>query len=159
MRAHGDPNQAEPTIDASGAIHVVDPVGYVGTIAGPTGHNSTGAGVICGRYLTAASTTLNGGKPLQAPDPAAGDKFAACMRAHGVSNFPDPGAGHAGASPSSTPNSKSASFEKAATVCARKAPGGASLGGSATLRAGQIEIDNAGGALRLIVIGELPDGG
>ena len=32
MRSNGDPNQAEPTIDANGAIHVTEPAGYFGTI-------------------------------------------------------------------------------------------------------------------------------
>lgn len=154
MRSNGDPNQAEPTIDANGAIHVTDPAGYYGPIAGPTGHAPTGAGVTCLPYLTAASTALHGGEPLQAPDPATGDKFAACMRANGVSNYPDPGGGPAGGSPgSSKPDPKSPTFEKAATVCAQKYPGAASLGGPATLQAGQIEIDNADGSVRLVFVG------
>lgn len=154
MRIHGDPSQAEPTIDANAAIHVITPAGYFGTIAGPSGQDSTGAGVTCLRYLTAASTALHGGDPLQAPDPATGDKFAACMRANGVSNFPDPGAGAASVSPgSSKPNAKSPSFEKAAKVCAQRYPGAASLGGPATLKAGQWEIDNADGSVRLIFVG------
>jgi hypothetical protein len=99
MRNNGDPNQGEPTIDANGAIHVTDPAGYVGTMFGASGNSSTGAGVICQVYLTEASTTLNGGEPLQSPSLATVDKFAACMRTNGVPNFPDPGAvqGPAGA--------------------------------------------------------------
>jgi hypothetical protein len=154
MRSHGDPNQAQPTVDANGAIHVVRPDGYFGTIAGPTGHDSTGAGVTCQAYLTAASTALHGGEPLQAPDPATGDKFAACMRANGVSNFPDPGAGEASSGAGSAkPNLNSPSFEKAAKACGQKVPQGASLGGPATLQAGQIEFDHADGQAALIFIG------
>jgi hypothetical protein len=154
MRSHGDPNQAQPTIDANAAIHVVEPAGYFGTIAGPTGHYSTGAGVTCLAYLTAASTALHGGETLQAPDPATGDKFAACMRANGVSNFPDPGAGQTSSGAGSAkPNPNSPSFEKAATACAQKVPQAASLGGPATLQAGQIEIDKADGQVALIFVG------
>ncbi|MBO0732557.1 MAG: hypothetical protein J2P57_25075 [Acidimicrobiaceae bacterium] len=154
MRSHGDPNQAQPTVDANGAIHAVDPAGYFGPIAGPTGHAPTGAGVTCLAYLTAASDALHGGEPLQVPDPATGDKFAACMRAHGVPNYPDPGGGPASVSPgSSKPNAKSPSFENAARVCAQKYPGAASLGGPATLQAGQIEIDNPDGSVRLVFVG------
>lgn len=154
MRSHGDPNQAQPTIDAIGAIHVVDPAGYYGPIMGPTGHDPTGAGVTCLAYLTAASTALHGGEPLQAPDPAIGDKFAACMRANGVPNYPDPGGGPASVSPgSSRPDAHSPSFENAAKVCAQRYPAAASLGGTATLQAGQIEIDNADGSVRLIFVG------
>jgi hypothetical protein len=154
MRSHGDPNQAQPTVDPNMAIHLVEPAGYFGTIAGPTGQDSTGAGVTCLPYLNAASTALHGGEPLQAPDPAAADRFAACMRASGVSNFPDPGAGPAsGGAGSALPNPNSASFEKAAKACALKVPQAASLGGPASLQAGQIEIDNADGSVRLIVVG------
>lgn len=70
MRSHGDPEQAQPTIDASGAIHVVEPAGYFGPMFGPTGHSSTGAGVTCLAYLTGASTSLLGGELLRQPDPA-----------------------------------------------------------------------------------------
>ena len=154
MRSHGDPNQADPTIDANGAIHVIDPAGYSGTIAGPTGQDSTGAGVTCLPYLTAASTALHGGEPLRAPDPATADRFAACMRANGVPNFPDPGAGQVSTSPGGAlPTPNSPSFEKAAKTCAHKVPGAASLGGPADLQAGQIEIDNADGSVGLIVVG------
>ena len=44
----------------------------------------------CGAYLTAASTALRGGQPLQKPDPAKLLKFSQCMRANGIPDFPDP---------------------------------------------------------------------
>jgi hypothetical protein len=64
MRSHGDPDQADPTIDANQVIHVIQPAGYYGTMYGPSAQNESGAGVICQAYLTAASTAVRGGQPL-----------------------------------------------------------------------------------------------
>ena len=147
MRSHGDPNQAEPTVDASKAIRVNEPAGYYGTIDGPTGQNSSGAGVICQKYLTAASMALNGGQPLAQPDTVQMDKFAECMRANGVPSFTDPGAAPAGHQGSSgAPNPGSPIFQKASKLCGQKA-GVPSLG---DLQPGDIEIFLPNGQLGLV---------
>jgi hypothetical protein len=157
MRNNGDPKQAEPTIDANGAIHVTDPSGYFGTIFGASGNSSTGAGVTCQVYLTEASTTLNGGEPLQSPNLATVDKFAACMRENGVPSFPDPGAGQGPASASATaggsgPNPNSPIVQRASALCAKQT-GAKGLGFGTALRPGEIEIGGPDGGIREIVTG------
>jgi hypothetical protein len=52
-------------------------------------------------------------------------KFSQCMRAHGVANFPDPGAGGGGiqiGGPGSNINPASPSFQSAQRACAKYAP-------------------------------------
>lgn len=152
MRSNGDPNQAEPTVDANGGIHVTRPAGYLGTIYGPAGNSDTGAGVTCQAYLTAASTALNGGQPTQGQPPSVGtmDKYAACMRANGVPNYPDPGADQ-GPTSASPPNLNSPTFQKAAKECQRQVPAAESLGG--TLQRGEIEIESPTGVVQEIITG------
>ena len=87
MRGQRRPREsADPTIDANGVIHITmpaePPAAATVTAAGPSGP--------CGAYLTAASTALRGGQPLQKPDPAKLLKFSQCMRANGIPDFPDP---------------------------------------------------------------------
>ena len=90
MRNHGDPGQVDPTIDANGVIHITVGASANGpdVLGGPSGNTSP-----CSAYLTAASTALRGGHPLQKPDPAKLEKFSQCMRAHGIPDFPDPTGG------------------------------------------------------------------
>lgn len=94
MRSHGDPTQADPTIDANKVIHVTMPEGFPGGLFGQNGHG-TGPGVHCASYLTAAQTALQVGySPPKAPSQAALLKYAECMRANGVPDFPDPVGGN-----------------------------------------------------------------
>ena len=88
MRTHGDPNQVDPTIDADKVIEITPPAGYSNGLHGLITGNS------CAVYLTAASTALNGGTPLKTPDLAQEVKFAECMRANGIPDYPDPTAGN-----------------------------------------------------------------
>ena len=152
MRNNGDPNQAEPTIDANGAIHVTDPPGYFGTVYGASGNSSTGAGVTCQAYLTEASTTLNDGEPLQSPNLATVDKFAACMRENGVPTFPDPGGGQGPASAGAGPNPNSAIVQRASHLCVKQT-GVKGLGFGTALRPGEIEISTTNAGIKEIVIG------
>ena len=84
-RNHGDPDQADPTIDASGVINIIIPQG-----AQPAGnlHERTGT---CGEYLAAAQNELRAANPV-APPPDQSEylKYVACMRANGVPNYPYP---------------------------------------------------------------------
>jgi hypothetical protein len=151
MRSHGDPNQADPTIDGNRAIHIAQPAGYFGTMVGPSGQSDSGAGVICQRYLTAASTALNGGQPLPEPNLAAADKHAECMRAHGVPGFPDPGSNVSGpGSPASSgsngpPNPDSPAFQKASKLCT-----GGGFPAPGALHPGDIELTLPNGQLGMI---------
>jgi hypothetical protein len=84
-RDHGDPNQADPTIDASGVINIIIPQG-----AQPAGnlHERTGT---CAEYLAAAQNDLRAANPV-APPPDQSEylKYVACMRANGVPDYPYP---------------------------------------------------------------------
>ena len=90
MRAHGDPDQVDPTIDANKVIHITFPASASNN--GPVGLGK-GSNDPCSAYLTAASTALRGGQPLPKPDPAKLEKFSQCMRANGIPDFPDPSGG------------------------------------------------------------------
>jgi hypothetical protein len=135
MRSHGDPNQAEPTVDASNGIHITVPRGYFGTIYGVTNNSATGAGVTCQAYLTAASVALNGGQPVPQQPLATVDKYAECMRANGLPDYPEPNGGGEPVNPDSP------TYRSAAKVCRQKlgyfelVPGGATI-------PGEIEITN-----------------
>lgn len=142
VRAHGDPNQADPTIDANKVIHITFPPG-----ANDNGPVSIGKGSNnpCDAYLTAASTALRGGKPLERPDPAKLEKFSECMRSHGVPDFPDPNGGGLSIQvhPGSDLSPQSPTFQNASKLCARKygLPG---LGGGSA-PAGAIEATGGAG--------------
>ena len=142
MRSHGDPNQVDPTIDANKVIHITFPVDASGNGEVSIGKGSNDP---CQAYLTAASTALRGGKPLQKPDPAKLEKFSQCMRAHGIPDFPDPsGAGlQLKSTPGSDLNPANPSFQNASKLCAQKygLPG---LGGG-TPQPGSIEATGGGG--------------
>jgi hypothetical protein len=89
MRRHGDPNQADPTIDIHGGINITIPLDAQ-SLSGAV-HDGTAP---CNEYLAAASAALRAGTPnLQPPDQAALVRFSQCMRASGVPNYPDPGTG------------------------------------------------------------------
>jgi hypothetical protein len=84
MRSHGDPNQADPTIDTYGAIHIA---------IAPNGNDRSffsGFKQACQTYLHDAITALRVGKPFGQPDTAKLLTFSNCMRAHGIPDFPDP---------------------------------------------------------------------
>jgi hypothetical protein len=68
------------------------------------------------------------GRPSRAAGASQGIKFAGCMRAHGVPNFPDPSGGGGGIqiSVSSGVNPSSPAFVAARSSCAKLLPGGGS---------------------------------
>jgi hypothetical protein len=89
MRSHGDPGQADPTIDANKVIDI--PAGAAGA-QGLKGLLGSPGGQSCSSYLTAAQRELAGISGSGARlDQATLVKFAECMRANGVPNWPDPG--------------------------------------------------------------------
>jgi hypothetical protein len=89
MRSHGDPKQSDPTIDAQKVIEVTLPAGYD---KGPGLGGNDGSSP-CAGFMSAASTALRGGRPVEKPDQAALLKFSECMRANGIPDFPDPSGG------------------------------------------------------------------
>jgi hypothetical protein len=65
---------------------------------------------------------LRGGQPLQKPDPAKLEKFSQCMRANGVSDFPDPSGGGLSIQihPGSDLDPRNPAFQEASKLCAKK---------------------------------------
>jgi hypothetical protein len=120
MRRHGDTSQADPTIDASKAIHVTMSRDIPGGIFGYSGQSGSGPGRFCLAYLQAAQTALNGGQQPQQPSQAAQLKYAKCMRADGVPDFPDPAGGGGGATNLGALDPTSPAFQNADKVCYQK---------------------------------------
>ena len=122
MRKHGDPNQADPTITANKLISIpwnaAVPGGYNGTNKG--GQGNSGPGQYCRTYLAEAQTALRGGRPLIRPATAALVRFAACMRANGVPDFPDPSANGSLILPGSPGTANTPAFQSAAGVCTKQ---------------------------------------
>jgi hypothetical protein len=141
MRNHGDPGQVDPTIDANGVIHITVGASANGpdVLGGPSGNTSP-----CSAYLTAASTALRGGHPLQKPDPAKLEKFSQCMRAHGIPDFPDPTGGGLSIQvhPGSDLDPHNPTFQNASRLCAQKT-GVPGIGG--TPQRGAIMATSGGG--------------
>ena len=147
MRRHGDPDQADPTIDANKDIEINwNPAitgGYYGTYKG--GQGNSGPGQYCRSYLSAAQTALGGNQQQPGSSEATLEKFSQCMRANGIPDFPDPVNGNLsfnlGAGGDLNP--KNPIFQNASKMCARKTgahvPG---TGGSPP--PGTIKLDGAG---------------
>lgn len=87
MHSHGDPNQADPTIDAYGVINVTIP-----SSAAPSLSAEVHAGADpCDRYMAAAQSALRAANPVAPPpDQAEQLKYVNCMRANGVPQYPYP---------------------------------------------------------------------
>ena len=88
MRTHGDPDQVDPSIDNHWGINITIPLSAPETLSNEV-HGGTSP---CNQYLAAASNALKAEHPAP-PAPsndATGVKYAACMRANGVPNYPDP---------------------------------------------------------------------
>jgi hypothetical protein len=88
MRSHGDPDQTPPTVDIHYGINVTIPPGAPESLSNEV-HGGTAP---CNQYLADASNALEAEHPAPPPpsQDATGVKYAACMRAHGVPNYPDP---------------------------------------------------------------------
>jgi hypothetical protein len=119
MHSHGDPNQADPTVDADKVIQLTLPAGFVEGV-GALLHG--GGGRSCTSYMAAAQTALRGGEPAQTPSLAAAEKFAQCMRANGVPDYADPTSGQSAvrATAGSDLDPANPKFEAASTLCANK---------------------------------------
>lgn len=136
-RAHGDPNQADPTIDANGVINISVPVNV--TPAGDI-HNLTGT---CTEYLAQAQNELRAANPV-APPPDQSEllKYVNCMRTNGVPNYPplngdQPDFNDAGVNPDSP------AFERANQLCGTKI-GAPTWWINGTETPGDIEVTTAG---------------
>ena len=88
MRSHGDPGQTDPTVDDHYGIDITIPRSAPAALSNEV-HGGTAP---CNRYLAAASNALRAEHPAPpAPSNGAGGvEYAACLRANGVSDYPDP---------------------------------------------------------------------
>jgi hypothetical protein len=141
MRSHGDPNQGTPTVDAEKVIQLTLPAGYTQGL-----HGETSPGSPCGAYMTAAQTAVDNGVPPESVDPAAAEKFAQCMRADGIPDYPDPsGSGQSAvhATAGGDLNPANPAFQSASARCADKT--GFEKFSSGTPQPGSINLNMAGG--------------
>jgi hypothetical protein len=137
MRSHGDPGQIDPTVDASKVIQITLGAGY-------NGQGLRGESGACGTFLSAAQTALGGGASPGSSSEAAGLKFARCMRANGVPDYPDPtGSNQVGHSTSGI-DMNSPTFQTAANLCAKRTGYQSKFSTGAT-QPGSIEVNMAGG--------------
>jgi hypothetical protein len=138
MRSHGDPNQVDPTVDATKVIQIT--LDYAGGLRGESG--------ACSTYLSAAQTALGGGTQSGSSSEATALKFARCMRADGVPDYPDPSANSNSqairATPGSDLNPADPTFQAASTLCADKT-GYQSKFSNGTPQPGSINVTMAGG--------------
>ena len=85
MHGHGDPNQPDPVMGSDKTIQINIP-GDAQSLSGAV-HAGTAP---CNRYLTAAQRALRNGQPFPQPSLVTEVKFAECIRANGVPNYPNP---------------------------------------------------------------------
>lgn len=124
MRAHGVTNFPDPVTPASPLAG--GGRSYLGN--GPNPNTSPvylAASKACRKYVVASPVTAAGAAQLQAEQL----KYAECMRAHGVTNFPDPSANGGFTIPSSI-DQNSSTFQAAARACPRVMPPGVPGSGS-----------------------------
>jgi hypothetical protein len=138
MRSHGDPGQVDPTVDATKVIQITLPAGYAGGLRGGSG--------TCGAYLSGAEAALGGGTPPASSDDATALKFAQCMRANGVPDYPDPTGNSQAirATSGSDLNPADPTFQAAAILCTKKT-GFVSKFSTGVPRPGSINLNEAGG--------------
>jgi hypothetical protein len=124
MRTHGVPSFPDPTATAGGGSTLVIH-GGPGSQLDPSAPSFSTAQQACAKLAPGGGSGPAGAIPPKAKEQAL--KFSACMRSHGVPNFPDPvfsGGGArlqltgAGANPSSP------AFKAAQKVCGSPLPGG-----------------------------------
>ena len=86
MHGHGDPNQADPVIGSDKTIQI-----HIPQDAQSLSHAVHDGTAPCNQYLTAAQRALRNGQPFpQPPSLVTEVKFAECIRANGVPNYPNP---------------------------------------------------------------------
>ncbi len=87
MRSHGVPNFPDPTVTSSGGqVHIGIKIG-AGSGVNPSSPSFQSAQKACGKLLPGGGPT--GSKPSAATETQM-LATAQCMRAHGISGFPDP---------------------------------------------------------------------
>jgi len=138
MRSHGDPDQVDPTVDANKVIQIT--LDYAGGLRGESG--------ACGSYLSAAQAALGGGTQTGSSSEATALRFAQCMRANGVPDYPDPSGNSTSqvvhATSGSDLNPANPKFQAASTLCTNKT-GYQSKFSTGAPQPGSINVNMAGG--------------
>jgi hypothetical protein len=136
MRSHGDPGQVDPTVDASKVIQIT--LGYAGGLRGGNG--------ACGAYLSAAQAALGGGPSQASSSDATAVRFAQCMRANGVPDYPDPTSNNQAiqAGSGSDLDPANPAFQAASTLCTKKT-GFQSKFSNGAPQPGSINVNLSGG--------------
>lgn len=142
MRSHGDPDQADPTIDTHKVIHILwnpaIPGGFNGTNKGGQGNN--GPGQYCRTYLAKTQSALRGGRAETLPSTAQLVRFSECMRANGIRDFPDPTAKGLQINRAGDLNPNNPAFRNASKLCSQKS--GVPGFGSGSPPPGTVELSN-----------------
>jgi hypothetical protein len=94
--------------------------------------------VSCAVVLVACGSSAKPGGGSGSATASAAIKYADCMRAHGVPNFPDPGSGGGVQLSGSGINTQSPAFASAQSACQKLLPGG--IGGPGIVSAARIEV-------------------
>jgi hypothetical protein len=114
MRSHGEPGYPDPVREAGGTVAFqITPASGIHTNSAPY-QSAYGA---CHQQLPSGRTGLAPGLRQQAI--AAALKYSACMRSHGIANFPDPVSTGEGISipPMHGVNPQSQQFQSAEKAC------------------------------------------
>jgi hypothetical protein len=110
MRAHGVPNYPDPKISVHGNEVSV-------AVAAKPGPHFNSAQQACRKLLPAGGPGSSGSAPLSSSEQAQVLKFAACIRAHGVPNLPDPTFSGGGVHLPESVDTHSAVFKSAEQAC------------------------------------------
>lgn len=118
MRSHGVPGYPDPQVSSSaGSLSVHISPGS----ADPNSPAFKSADHTCHNLIPDGGKPANGGQ-----NPAQDLTFAACMRSHGIPNFPDADRDGAFTLPSTT-NPQAPAFQRATKACADVEPGSLSI--------------------------------
>lgn len=143
MHSHGDPNQADPIIDAYGVINVTIPGDGADAVSLSSAvHGGTDP---CNKYMAAAQSALRAAHPV-APPPNQSEllKYVSCMRANGVPKYPYPtGTGNETNFLSAGVDPNSPVFMNANKVCGKQI-GAAAWWISGTGPPGDVTVSNVG---------------
>jgi len=117
MRANGDPDQTDPTIDQYGVINITLPDGVSPALSSQV-HGTTGP---CSQYELDAENVLRATNPV-APPPTQAQlvQYVDCMRTHGVPNYPNSGPNGETNFRAAGVDPNSPAFETANRVCGKQ---------------------------------------
>ena len=119
MRAHGEPNMPEPVASGS-SVHIAVTPGL-----DPGSPRFTAANNACKHFLAGNGVAKQ--VTISAADQADYLKAAACMRSHGVPNFPDPTFENGSITfnrPTSPIDTSSSEYKSALAACQKLVPAG-----------------------------------